>query len=86
MSCAHYLTVVGPNICTDNLSFALYTRAYGFPATSEAHVEVNGKKWDSFLYSKTCFERYAFSYVGTQIALKTKMAKLSSLISWRGDE
>ena len=35
---------MGPNICTDNLSFALYTPAYGFPATSGAHVEVNGKQ------------------------------------------
>ena len=44
------------------------------------------RKWDKFSFSrKHVLKRSAFSYVGTQIALKTTMAKLSSLISWQGD-
>ncbi len=59
--CTLFDSAMGPNICTNNLSFALYTRAYGFLATSEANVGVNGKEMGQvFFKSKTCLEKIGF--------------------------
>ena len=42
--CTLFDSVMGHDICTNNLPFSFYKRAYVFPATSQDHVGVNGRE------------------------------------------